>query len=262
MQSESSLFGFAVAILITAILLYGSYWAFSISRVRTSKLYKRQALSVGVVGLYFGILWIASPFTDQLAPRNTISFAISAVAFFAGAILIFVWIDGSMRVARRSDPIHRDTFHWKKLRFLIWALICFDILTLAVLYSQVARVVRGLTPSENIPFLALFLSVFLLAAPALFLAARRSRNPTLNRNLRWFALFVVFVLVYAEFGYFSFVLGASSGANNGAYLLISNAIGIVITLLPVIGAFSLYRSARSLAPIEQFLKKSSKQKDI
>src|SRR5579875_72224 len=249
MASAVDIFSFGVAALVAAILLYGSYWAFAISRVRTSKLYRRQALSVGVVGVYYGILRIASPFTDQLAPHNAISFAISAIAFFIGAILIFSWIDGSIRVARRSDPLRHDTFHWRRLRIVFWGLILLDVSILAGLFTTMDLSQGSLTLGENIPFLALFLAIFFVASPALFLAARRSKDPTLHRNLRWFAIFVVFILVYTEWGYLAYVLGASSASGSGTYLLIANMVALVIKILPLIGAFSLYRSARSLAPI-------------
>jgi drug/metabolite transporter (DMT)-like permease len=249
MVNDTELFSFAVALLVTGILLYGSYWAFAIRRVRTSNLYKRQALSVGAVGVYYGILWIASPFTDQLAPRNVTSFAISAIAFFVGGILIFYWIDQSIRVARRSDPLRRDTFHWTKMRTAIWGLIVLDVVVLATLYGRMESGAQNLTIVENIPFLALFLVTFLIASPALFVAARRSRDPTLHQNLRWFALFVLLVLAYTESGYLSYVLGVPNSAS-GTYFLISSAIGLIITILPIIGAFALYRSAKSLAPLQ------------
>jgi hypothetical protein len=261
MISESVIFSFIVALIVTGILLYGSYWAFAIRKVRTSKLYRRQALTVGVVGVYYGILWVASPFTDQLAPRDTLWFAISALAFFVGAILIFSWIDGSIRVARNSDPIRRDTFHWSKTRLVIWALIIVDIFILGALYRMVELEGQNLAIIANIPFLALFLAIFLIASPALFVASRRSKDPTLHRNLRWFALFVVFVLFYTEFGYFSYVLSSSSGSA-GAYSLISSLIELIITVLPIIGAFSLYRSARSLAPIRSLSAPSMEEQRI
>jgi|GEM_PF-1208281 drug/metabolite transporter (DMT)-like permease len=248
MPSEYMLFSFAVALLTTAILLYGSYWAFAIGRVRTSNLYRKQATSVGVVGVYFGILWVASPFTDQLVPKNLVSLAISAIAFFVGGILIFSWIDRSMRVARRSDPVRRDTFRWTRTRLVIWGLIVFDVIILAGLYPR-ESLGQNLTLVENIPFFALFLAIFAFASPALFVAARRSKDPTLHRNLRWFALFIVFVLGYTEAGYLNYITGQQN-TTGGGYLVFFNIIGVIVTLVPVAGAYSLYRSAKSLAPLQ------------
>jgi hypothetical protein len=69
-ENFSAIASFLLAAATSALMLYGAYWAFAIRRARASRLYKRQALTVGIVGVYFAALWVASPFTDDLVPRT------------------------------------------------------------------------------------------------------------------------------------------------------------------------------------------------
>lgn len=252
MQSDwLVILSFVAAVLTTALLFYGSYWALTIAKTRTSRLYRRQALSVGAIGVYFGLIWILSPFTNPLVNGNIFTFALSAVAFFAGVILIFGWIDSSVRLARRTDPLRRNTFNWPRVRIAFWIAIVADIIVLIVIYSRLSMTEQNISGPQNVGFLASILAIIVIGSPALVVAGRRSRDPTLRRNLVWFAVFIILVLVYIETGYLAFALGEPSG-QGPTFALVSEIITAILALLPVIGAYSLYRSARSLAPIKPF----------
>jgi uncharacterized BrkB/YihY/UPF0761 family membrane protein len=50
------------------------------------------------------------------------------IAFvLTGFIILFVWIDATIRVARRSDPLHRNTIHWTAIRYLVLIGVAFSI---------------------------------------------------------------------------------------------------------------------------------------
>ena|SRR2546422_9258026 len=105
-------------VVIGAIFAYGAYWAFAIRRALASRDYRRQALWLGVNCIF----WIAL-FPDKNIFNNV--YNALAVGFYYSflPLLLFAWIDASVRVARRSDPLLRNTLHWNKLRWLTWRLL-------------------------------------------------------------------------------------------------------------------------------------------
>jgi hypothetical protein len=104
---------------------------------------------------------------------------------------------------------------------------------------------------DNFGFLASFLAILVLGTPALFVSALRSKDRTLRKNLGWFGLFVAAVLSYTEIGYLGFVLGILTNSSSTVLPTGFVIVLALISFLPVIGGFGLYRSARSLASINR-----------
>jgi hypothetical protein len=226
------------------LYLYGAYWAFAIGRVLTSsQLYRRQAFWLGAVGAYFAIIWIATPYTDPfIRPTNALDFY-AAMAFFVGFILIFGRIDVGVRVARRSDPLARDTLHWARVRLAIWTAIAIDVIVL-VFYFVRAPFGAGPTGLENLSFLASIFAILVVGAPAAIIGGLRARDLALRKSLGWFGLFSGCVLAFSEVGYILFVLGVVNNSQNlgGLFFVIT----VFQVTLPLIAGYALYRSATSL----------------
>jgi hypothetical protein len=144
-----------------------------------------------------------------------------------------------MRAARRSDPLLRDTLHWRRTRLWLWGWDIVAFLTLVIL------VVYGSShgPSNSGPpalplFIYVLSPVFVAAMTGLvFLprAARKSGDQRLRRHLQWFGLFIFLAL-------FRFVMiFIAGGLENVIPTVIANAIG----------GYCLYRSVRFLVPLNR-----------
>ena len=202
--------GFALA------FLYPAYWALVIREALTLRLYRNQALGMGLLGA-----WVAIVFLRPLEVILSLS------------VLLFYWIDASILAARRSDPLLRDTLRWSKLRWVFW------ILVVGLLVPEMVDIVIsgnffGNTLTKDIfgtlvkiPFGLIFVS----GAPLLVLVSRRSGDITLKTHMKWFGYFVLAIL-------------AAGLSQNAGQLTVT-------FVLFVAGAYFLYRSARSLAPLNR-----------
>src|SRR5881409_2109911 len=177
MPSELGYVFLGLWLLVTALFLYSAYWSFTIRRALVTSLYRRQAFWVGGMGVYFVILsaFLAIALSLELSalPVNILGGLIISLGF----ILIFLWIDSTIRIARRSDPLFRDTLRWSRLRYLFWLV-------------TVGGAVGAAFTSINSGFstVAPFGGALLFGAVALLLSAKRSGDTTLRRHLRWTGL--------------------------------------------------------------------------
>jgi hypothetical protein len=211
-----------------ALLSYALYWALAVRHALFIRLYRNQALGVGLVALAV-LLSVYGPFPSALFPypSSTDNLFGFIIIFFA-ILLIFFWIDSSIRAARRSDPLLRDILHWSKVRKVLWPL---DIGIVAILAVWIVL---------NLGNLLLFLVPYLIdiAAGALFIpiAAKRSKDPVLRKHFIWFGVFFL-SLVPLFFGEVNFPNDVVSD------LLVFGGL--------FLGGYALYRSARSLVPLNQ-----------
>jgi hypothetical protein len=224
------------------IFLYSAYWGLAIRRALIVPLYRRQALWVSIIGIYFALLFLDIAYANPFASSNPYIFYSGGLLFFTGFVLIFAWTDGTVRVARRSDPLLRDTLHWTKLRVIIWAGIFLGILAFIGILIRLIVAGSPISDIENGGFIVAILAILLSGSPALFVSARRSRDTTLRRHLRWFELFASILIASSVIGYAYTVFGTHSGAP----AIISAGVGYTTF---IVAAYSLYKSARSLAPI-------------
>lgn len=230
---------------VYSIVVYGAYWAFAIRRALAGRLYRRQALWLDGFAAYFLTLPLI---IFSLNPNFPVG-GDPIVNFFGGAfyyigyVIIFAWVDATIRVARLSDPLLRDTLHWKKLRMIAWG---FAALGMADLIGRSFSVVLTHTfPSlgENLLVLVAILAMVSSGAPALLLSGLRSKDTTLRRHLKWFGLFVGVFITSNTAGFALVTLGLVTTVSDlQQYLLFAIPPGLV-------AAYAYYRSARSLAPI-------------
>jgi hypothetical protein len=227
-------------IIAIGLFLYTAYWAFTIRRVIAPPLLRKQALWVGIVGAYFAGTFSYSGLFGVYNTTNALVNFLGSFLFFLGFIMIFAWVDATVRVARKSDPRLRDTLHWKRLRAFIWAgliVVPITVFGLAVPLLATNQSPGGL---ELLPALLTIVAIMLSSGPALLLSGSRSKDATLRKHLKWFGLFV-------------FLLFAAVITGFSLYLVRAQVIpiaGFVVGYAPfVAAAYCLYRSARSLVPI-------------
>jgi hypothetical protein len=233
----------ALVIAGAAAVVFGSiaFSAFSIRRRMSGNLYRQQGLGIGLVTVLFGgftvLLTLSSIFP---APDFVLTIISTWLVFWS----VFYWIDSSIRAARFTDPLLRDTFHWKRLRVVLWA---YDVGgPLGILGVFIWGSATGGSPSTPIsPALSglLFGTLFAPIVIALFsgfvvfpIVARRSADRNLRMHLEWFAVYASTILLLFVVSLFN---------SSSSYYLVQ---GLVST----IASYTLYRSTRSLVPIYRF----------
>ena len=240
MLDASTALTIGIALLDVAAFLYGAYWAFEMRKALAGRLYRRQALWVGAIGVYFAAFFILSTIGMALGVTNfggTTAADIAEGAFiYIGVLMFFVWIDSTIKIAKRSDPLRRNTPWWNKLR---WFLGFFVIVgtPLAIVFNMTI----ALDFARATPLYGPIGGVLFFGAIALLLSGRRSGDSVLKRHLKWFGLFAV-------------SLWATSGAEGTTIwqkAFSDPLVQVVSYLLFAVSAYFLYKSARSLAPVTQ-----------
>ncbi len=239
MPSEIASIAAILTIIVGTVFSYGAYWALTIRKALMSGIYRRQALWVGGVGLYFAIVSVFAAFIAISDITGIYLNLLAASLIVLGFIVCFDWIDSTLRVARRSDPLLRDTIHWSKLRYFIGITgavglffnIVFNVVFTNSFYSN---------PSSP-PVVGYLGTVLFLGAIGLLLSGRRSGDMTLRKHLRWFGMGAILLWI--------------SGQLASPWVGVANlpiiVPGITYSLFGV-AAYSLYRSAKSLVPLEHF----------
>jgi hypothetical protein len=230
----------------SAVFLYASYWAFVIRRPLVSRMYRRQATWIGVLAAALAIFVFVTYSTNPLV---TDLINVLAALLFA---LVFAYIDSSIPVIRRSDPLLRDILHWGTLRYFLW----FDVGLLGFF-----NVAPGIIPSLSvgvtgyvfgvIGWLTSAFILFGLSGIAIFVGARRSGDIVLRSSLKWIgALLLVTIL--------SFVVDTSEAAlvtnlSYSTYDYFYSYAALPGGAVYVVMGYCLYRAIRALAPIGKIL---------
>lgn len=220
------------------LLAYPAYWALDIRHASAVRLYRSQALGIGLVSIAIGLLFVLFSASDLLPPSPSLV-STFIILYNLGAVFVlvttFYWVDGSVLAGRRSDPLLRDTLSWGRIRRLVWGtLILFSALLIILSFS--------IGPGPSLVFLVgtVVFAVPLVSGSILLpVVARRSGDPLLRKQLRYFALFLFSLmaqlLFYNIFGHF---IPTRLGLSVGALILVA-------------ASYFLYRSARSLAPLNR-----------
>jgi len=220
-------------IAVAVAIIYAAYWAFAIRRALVGRIYRNQALWLGVLTILFVLLVVAPTPTgnglaaDFLNNAPTVALTLGFLAF----------VDSTVPIARRSDPLLRNIIHWEKVRVVAWAvLILVEILTT---YSEIES---NNTSSATVAGL---IAVALIGAPPMLIGARRSMDPNLRGSLKWFALSLLFFLGIILVGVVETKLNLSTYYTTSSYGQIPYAAVLILV------AYALYRSIRSLEPINR-----------
>lgn len=211
---------------------YSVFWAFSLGRLLSARLYRNQALGVGLVAVGWAAFNYSFFFSISLIPNVAYPFAL---------LLTFFWIDSSVLASRKSDPLYRNTLHWRQLRLALWVTLLGTMVAWfagLLLYPSDFLVIlptglgKNLQPLPAILLLTMFFTVSVSGPVYLLAAALRSKDMTLRRHLRWFGLFAV------SFFFFD-AIGGVTGQS------------VFFGVAYIVGTYCLYRSAKSLAPLNR-----------
>jgi len=246
-----------------AVFIYGAYWAFAIRGVLVGRIYRNQALWLGAL---FITALIAS---DAVLLPSSDNPSIAAIVRFLAygpwpILVVFEFLDSTIPVLRRSDPLLRSILHWKLLRVVIWCVLVFTTIfaAYATIYLSTCFSTANTPACINAAmgssgWLEAVLGfwggyywvdaslVLILGIAGLLIVAIRSSDRVLRRSLMWLGAGLLcvpcLVLVSAVEG----VIGLSYYDMIYSYGIIPwNAVAILL-------GYTLYKSARSLTPLNR-----------
>jgi hypothetical protein len=246
------------------VFLYGAYWAFAIRRALIGPLYRSQAL-------WLGALFIAALIASDgvLLPMSSSPFVIAAERFLAYGpwpiLVVFAFLNSTIPVLRRSDPLLRSILHWKKLRIAILGVIVFSTLLAAYVSLYLPTcfltanapvcISSALSNSGGFGAVLGFLGGYywvdaslavMIGAIALLIGARRSSDRVLRESMKWLGLGLLCVPGLVIVSIVEGMLGFSYYDMIYSYGIVPwNAVAVLL-------GYALYRSARSLAPLNRF----------
>jgi hypothetical protein len=204
------------------IFLLAAYRSFAVGDALAGTLYRRRALWTGGVALVVGWYALQQAFLEYLLPAPTTfvpslyQYLYYFVLVLVGSIVIFAWIDSTIRVALDLDFLHRDALRWKGLRKYVWALII------------VGSVGGGLATSnlQFIIFGILYAILFAYFAGVLIRSGQRVHQTTMKAYSRWLGLILLSLI---------FEIGTGT------------AIGFNVNFPLILAAYCMYRAATSLS---------------
>lgn len=233
------------------ILMFVVFWALTVRRALVVRVYRSEALGTALISIFLAFTNIVNTVVAYLYGGGPF-WAIGEGAFgffFIFLLVLFFWVDSSVRAVRRSDPLARDTFHWSRLRVVLWV-FSLPGQILVVVVSVVGAIALGPAaeatsspPSTGwigalltvLLFGAIFIPI-ISAVVMLPIIARRTADKTFRAQLIWFGAFAIAYLLIVN------ILGEVSGFPSGWYDLFFGYIGLVVC------AYCLYRSVSSLTP--------------
>ena len=230
---------------VIAIFTYAAYWALSIRSALAVRLYRNQALGVALLAMTFAAVFFVVSVLGYLSPvfSPLQTFGPFSLLFvFLAILMAFYWIDASILAGRRSDPLLRDALHWRKVRPIFWTLNIAAVAFTAGIITYIQLTTGRIPPAPpviEIIFLLPFLLTGICGVVYLPIVAARSKDYTLRKQLKWFGVFALILLVYVP---------AVAGAFRG---LSVEEVQLVINLALIGNAYCLYKSARSLVPLNR-----------
>ncbi|HVH15936.1 MAG TPA: hypothetical protein VNA15_09495 [Candidatus Angelobacter sp.] len=141
---------------------------------------------MGIVGTYFAATFSYAVIGGVYNTTNAVANFIGSLSFFLGLIVIFAWVDLTVRIARKTDPLRRDTFRWKRVRTIVWAMLV--IVPSSVFGLSLPLLASNQSPSGILllPALVTIVAIMLTTGPAPLLSGSRSKDSTLRTHPKWF----------------------------------------------------------------------------
>jgi hypothetical protein len=204
------------------IFLFAAYRSFDVRGALAGTLYRRRALWTGAVALALGWYALQQAVLEYLMPAPT-TFIPSVnlylyyfVLTLVGSVVIFSWVDSTIRVALDLDFLHRDILRWQRLRKYFWIGVI------------VAAFGGGLSTSylEFIFFGILYGVLFVYSAGVLIRSGQKVHLTTMRAYLRWLGLMLLAIVLETA---------TSSG------------IGFNVNFPLILVSYFLYRAATSLS---------------
>jgi hypothetical protein len=219
--------GLVEALASQTIFAFDTYWAFRLRSAMSVGIYRRQAAAVGAVSLAWILVFVDYVFVAGILNLYALFYLVDVLI----ALFLFYWIDSAVLATRRSDPLARDTLHWRKLRLVLWGAMvaaAVGVVGLAAYYELVTGSEPQLLSHVILNYGVSSIPIGIAVASGvatLPLAARRTKDEFLRRSLWWFAAFLV-VLIFVD--------------------PVNSEIWTFTDLIA--GGYCLYKSARSLVP--------------
>jgi len=223
------------AIITTVIGFTTAYYSFAISRTLVNRTYRGRAMwtamsAIALVATAYPILFFSPSFLFFFLPTSFFKLVVVYGVITADLIILYAWLDSTIRIAIDQDFFHRDTFRWSYLRHIFWvAIILVDLLVW----------MGPLFPSNYAFFAARSLggtSFFVVVGLVLFVSGRRTSDRTIRAYLMWLGLITICAVFLAVFA----------------------AVAPIAFPAPwVVLAYFLYRAARSLLPISKLEKRGT-----
>jgi hypothetical protein len=235
-------------IAFTGAYAYAGYWGLVVRRGLVMQAYRNQALGVGISALYIVFVGAVAGAIPVTVGSESAPILVNALVDFGFLVVLFYWISATVSIARRSDPLERDTFYFHITRYA-WGAAFILPAGIALAYNPLALVFTVATPLNSIS-LALGIIPFVILLPfgsvLLFASASRSKDRTLVGHIRWYSGAIAAFLSVAFIG----VLWKTTGGNQSPYAAV---IDVVFLSGQFLSAYCFYRSAKSLAPIAKAL---------
>jgi hypothetical protein len=216
---------------------YDAFWSLNLGRALRVKSYARQLLIIGLFSVYGTALFFLFYTVYFLSPNllNSPVYSLQVAFYAVLPPLTFAWVDSTIRLGRRSDPLLRDPLRWSKLRLVLWPLL---------LASLVGFLSNG---GANVITLFSFAIIAVSVLPILK-AARWSGDIHYRRSLQWFGIAIA-GLVFQNFGFQTLMPGLGTG-------LVYSTTGFIWSILANFGLvpvlfYCIYMCARSLVPLNR-----------
>ncbi len=220
-----------------AIGVYAAYWAFSIRRALSGRIYRRHALWLGAVCV---IIQVGLPLASLPSSSFVATLGINLLVL-ALLVFVFAFVDSIVPVARRSDPRLRGILHWEKVRFVLWGDLA--LAGIYLVYNAINPTFGSAGWGAVIGF-PLFMLPFIVGAPVILIGAIRSKDYVLRASLEWFGGRLAVLLLSGALLSFIELIILGISAYNASF----SYPALVFVPGNILGAYCLYRSARSLAP--------------
>jgi hypothetical protein len=275
-------------VLATGLGIYAAYWSLQIRRALIVSRYRRQALWGALVSLYFAIeipvSYLAGPVpSESIYTPLTSNLWFDLFGYFVSSIfavvVLFVWADSAVPVARRTDPLLRDPFRWKRTRLFLWAVMIWNVVasvvavfsvmsgtyifyspTILELFGHVSGSVGSLPENPladsvnnlvvnglHLGFVPKYL-VLAVAGVVLVVGGLRSTDANFRSSLRWFGKFVAVFLVVVSVDTLVVIPFGDPLAPTTFNVFWAFVLNLI--LVPI-SFYFVYRSARSLVPLNR-----------
>lgn len=217
--------------------LYDAYWSLSLGRALRVRSYARQLSLIGLYSIYGTALFFLFYVVYFLSPDllNSPVYSLQVGLYAVLPPLIFAWVDSTITLGRRSDPLLRDPLRWSRLRLVLWPLLVASLIGFA--WDGGANVI-----------VLLSFGIVAVSVLPILKAARWSGDIHYRRSMQWFGVAIA-ATVFQNFGFHILMPGLGTG-------LVYSSTGFVWSMIANFGVipalfYSIYMCARSLVPLNR-----------
>ena len=250
------------ATVVMLAYVYATFWALNIRRNLKVRLYRHQALGIGLVAICVAYFTFFNDGGGNYLPAALSEYPLDNIlflSFLACLVPLLYWTDSLLLAVRDSDPLQRDVLGWGRIRVSLWGAVAaclvgggaytiYEVIFLSQQTAQAGNSVYLVGAPDIINAIAIIVPLVVPPATAvifLSVAVRRTKDLTLRRHLKWFGIGAAF------FGLGALVDVILTPVQGSSYLY-----PISFLVLFVGSAYSFYRSARATIPMYSFTERA------